>query len=1619
MGGIKPQQVDEPDNPFVDQSLTQDEFDNPFVDRQVATLEPPKPKPESRVVTGAKAFGRGALGFFTGFPHAIVDLAKTTRDALDAIDPRNPFNKELSATNKEKFRVALEHIKSTMIDPVTHAVGTVARSGLSGYPKLEKMYGLDWEHMSDDEFKQRLTELGGVATGFTIGGEIIGRTATDLVRGFPVKRAKGEPGIEGVDVGPAPPGTLALTGEVRGPGAPPSGPGKGAPPTPEQMIERQARLDAMKKQGEQVAATKAQQRQTKADVTKLAKTLWTKILEIDPKDPTVTQRAFPGLVDEEYGRQWDELTPESQEILKRQAKQIDVQERASTESPSGAPAARGEVLPEAPLAQPAPEQPPAGLPVNKPVETVAEPSPYEGLPKGPPLPDVNAIQQRTTEEAKAAYEQSRKQTGIQSGIPTELPADPNARMVVARMLKEMTPEDHDYIAKKIMRLPPEVRGQIDDYIDVIERSQIKQKPTTEHRMLLKNSAYIEDIVDQMAATDQLIQETGGSVPPPINQRGEPMALEPLTPPTEPTPLPTPLVSGEPSQTTPEPTLEQQSLPAPSPRPEGPPSEDAVAIARATVKRLEKQLDDLDDAVDSGEITEEQYNKALAENTRLRSAAALLIPEIKTEALNAPLSLRLPDTMGKDLSRFTSKQLSDTKKFIISALNNLKLDEAQRQTFRDEFNHIAEYETTRKPQDEGGFLSIGSRKVIQKAKFNTLTPSEQYMSKRVIVEPDLYNPINWIKLLRKMYMGFFRPSESLNLAVKIYEAEIGERVPAHKHPGKEQEMMDGALTQVEGWLRGDGPYLPDGQGGFERVMLPDRQGNPVPVKSLAGIAETANNDIERLGYLWAAARALDVMAKKNKDLGVDLGHAAEIYRTYPENLHDAVHEGNNFGMANALLAHREGLLSQESITGFAEESAYGPIQRLFDEKYMKSIVAEMKVGGKSAKSVLGKVPFYRLKGSDLPMVNMFENMITVTYRIHKAAKLNRFALDLVDLARKQPDLFRGMIEPAGHKLTIVDEAETSARSEVVKAMFEDVGIDISNENANLFANMLSDNAINVEGGVIRVINDGKVELWRVDSMLAESIRSMAPVEHMFLMKAMGAGFKIRNLHVPGVAHILRLGIVLDPAFMAMQILIDQYQGFVNTKYGFVPVYDTFRGWWHLVSNSEIAREALRAGGVERGGLRPRVGLAEVIAGPNLPTFKLAHQQIITFHPFKAMSTLIAPVREATRMGEYLRARGRGATPIQAAWSARDLLGNYSVEGTFATVRALNYISAFGRPAMAVIDKTGRTIYEQPGRWFIGGTLLALAAALLYAANYKDEDIRRARQTPGGQRWFFFRIGNKIYQTRKPYGEGAIFASGMEAMLDLWYQKNPDAVSLWAKSILNEFKVNMLPVMGVMGYELMSNKSFQTGADIIPEEQMKLDREYHVGPYAGTAERMVGEATGLSPAVLNYVARGFGGYLGESSLRAISAAIDWRRTGELPPAEDWPLTQRILARYPSYNTQPLRKFYETAGIVDRAATTLDMVYATRPDRIEVELNQHKKILPLIETFNQARQQIADLRRSSQQLDDIQDIGPKTKKTYRDAFLRQMIEIAQDNNLIADAILNTKIQAPIQTAIPKAKP
>lgn len=1042
------------------------------------------------------------------------------------------------------------------------------------------------------------------------------------------------------------------------------------------------------------------------------------------------------------------------------------------------------------------------------------------------------------------------------------------------------------------------------------------------------------------------------------------------------------------------------------------------------------MDDLGTALDNGLITEREHEAGLAELVERQSSltAGRHVNKAEVEQIiqettkpGAPLKpgqsppvlgFKLPDTVTynaatgelvpKDLNKFSMDQLKNTIRSIGAMLQSPDVQKITKVAdgLKKEMDRIWDYR--QKIQEELDKGQAGPGLTMHKIDVPGLPtpPEDVYFSKKIVTGAWLKRPFNIGKFFRSVYQGTVKYSHALNVDDRLYEGAAGEKLPTHQQAGKLAEMFDGWMVKAESFAKGDGPFVPDDKG-FTQLT---------GAKSLSDIiVNTAKSDVERFGWLWAARRALDLMATQGKDIGVDLGHATDMVIKSPQNLHKAVDEGRAYHSGLSAYAVWGGLIDAVRRGQMETEMAYGPIRRMYGpDAVIQKIAKLIQSTGKTATTIRASEEFKKLKGSNLLIRNMVEQSLDVTHRIIRAADQNKLYQVLVQHAIDQPEAFKGLIEPFNHRERLAITKEMSARTEAVKALFKDEGIDISTRHADVFANMLGDEALNVEGGKLIVMREGKIEPWRVDELTAQSLKAMSPEQLGLFVKMMGNGFEFRGHQIPGIARVARAGIVGDIKFLADVFIGDQFQSFINSNYNMIPVIHPFKAWWNIIHNSESFKEAVRAGGIEKASLRGRTTFDDLLAGPNPSPLDLAVKQIKEVHPIRAFWTIITPMREAARFAEYQLARGAGETPVAAAWAARDLNGNYSLHGTFTTIRALNQMSLFFGPAVSVLDKTLRTIKDHPGRWFARASTIAAVSYLMYLANEGDDEIQDLRQTSGGQRWWLVRmphwvplLGGQIVKIRKPYFEGAVFGDGIEAAMDAYRKNNPDAFRIWADGIKQELTLDMLPVFGAVPAQIYFNQDIHTGSPIIPESQKNLDPEYQTGYYSGSAERIIGKSLGISPAILNYAARGFTGYLGESGWRIASGALDWQATRELPPAEEWPFMQRVFASYPSYSVKPVRDFYELADRVDNASQTIAYVIHHDPENFEAVIRRHEADGQLAGMVNRTRQQISDLRRSIQLIDDIKDIGPQTKKIYRDQYIKVIIELTRSASQVGRAV------------------
>jgi hypothetical protein len=204
-------------------------------------------------------------------------------------------------------------------------------------------------------------------------------------------------------------------------------------------------------------------------------------------------------------------------------------------------------------------------------------------------------------------------------------------------------------------------------------------------------------------------------------------------------------------------------------------------------------------------------------------------------------------------------------------------------------------------------------------------------------------------------------------------------------------------------------------------------------------------------------------------------------------------------------------------------------------------------------------------------------------------------------------------------------------------------------------------------------------------------------------------------------------------------------------------------------------------------------------------------------------------------------------------------------------------------------------------------------------------------------------------------------------------------------------------------MWANKDLGTGAPIIPPSLEGLDPQYQYGPNNTLAARVIGKPLGVAPAQVDYAVRSTFGALGANAVKIISSAVEYQTTGYVPPSEEMPFVDEVLAKYPTLNTGSIRQFYRNAERVDEIAKTLGHAAKYDPANVNAYILSSGPEVGLIDTYKKAREDLGELRASINQVRaaPIDAISPADKKAIIDQMLKAMIEQARIVNEVTDNV------------------
>jgi hypothetical protein len=278
----------------------------------------------------------------------------------------------------------------------------------------------------------------------------------------------------------------------------------------------------------------------------------------------------------------------------------------------------------------------------------------------------------------------------------------------------------------------------------------------------------------------------------------------------------------------------------------------------------------------------------------------------------------------------------------------------------------------------------------------------------------------------------------------------------------------------------------------------------------------------------------------------------------------------------------------------------------------------------------------MRGSGRDIINPLESIIRNTFAIVDTVEKNRAMRALVAQAERAAGSGKWIERVPTPQ--VATKFNLSQIEKDVRAELEDMGIELpDNFDLDAFVKVFTPANFATPGqNLVTVIRNGERQFWEVhDQALYDAILAIGGNATSKLVE-----------WASKPAALLRAGATLTPGFIARNPTRDTLVAFMQSRYGFVPVYDTVRGFLSLALGDEDAKLFFTSGiqqsalvGADRDRLRKKIA--------QLPErSRAAFFKHVILHPVDLLRALSESMEVATRLGEFRLARRRPASATAA-------------------------------------------------------------------------------------------------------------------------------------------------------------------------------------------------------------------------------------------------------------------------------------------------------------------------------------------------------------------------------------
>lgn len=298
-------------------------------------------------------------------------------------------------------------------------------------------------------------------------------------------------------------------------------------------------------------------------------------------------------------------------------------------------------------------------------------------------------------------------------------------------------------------------------------------------------------------------------------------------------------------------------------------------------------------------------------------------------------------------------------------------------------------------------------------------------------------------------------------------------------------------------------------------------------------------------------------------------------------------------------------------------------------------------------------------------------------------------------------------------------------------------------------------------------------------------------------------------------------------------------------------------------------------------------------------------------------------EINRMALYDQLIKQGKSHAEASLMARDLM-DFSLQGSFTTIRFLTQTVPFMNARLQGLYKLGRSAKDEPAKMAIVTGMVALASLALLAA-YGDDDDWKKREDWDRNNYWWFKFAGVAFRIPKPFELGAIGTlseRSAELIFDneMTGKRFKDVV---LSVVSDQLSMNPVPQLVKPVIDIYANKDSFTGRPIESMSMEKLAPQYRYSAGTSMVARGASTAIGgaLSPVQIDHLVRGYFSWLGAFAVGAADMAVRAASDEPTRPTMDyWKVaTGGMVSDIDSSSSRYVSQMYEQAKELEQAYGT----------------------------------------------------------------------------------------------------